>query len=131
MNQRMKRGASLLMAGILAVGLVPSAFAAQDGQTTTPTLEKIAGYSTGYSDQEGGVAEIVAYNQDNQKFYLVNGREKKLDIVSLAGLTAGQEAQTLSLDTRVDVSGMIPGFTFGDLTSVAVDTAHDRIAVAV
>ena len=26
---------------------------------------------------------------------------------------------------------MIPGFTFGDLTSVAVDTAHDRIAVAV
>ena len=34
MNQRMKRGASLLMAGILAVGLVPSAFAAQDGQTT-------------------------------------------------------------------------------------------------
>lgn len=131
MNQRMKRGASLLMAGILAVGLVPSAFAAQDGQTTTPTLEKIAGYSTGYSDQEGGVAEIVAYNQDNQKFYLVNGREKKLDIVSLAGLTAGQEAQTLSLETRVDVSGMIPGFTFGDLTSVAVDTAHDRIAVAV
>ena len=99
MNQRMKRGASLLMAGILAVGLVPSAFAAQDGQTTTPTLEKIAGYSTGYSDQEGGVAEIVAYNQDNQKFYLVNGREKKLDIVSLVGLTAGQEAQTLSLET--------------------------------
>ena len=109
---------------------MPSAFAAQDGQTT-PTLEKIAGYSTGYSDQEGGVAEIVAYNQDNQKFYLVNGREKKLDIVSLAGLTAGQGEQTLSLETRVDVSGMIPGFTFGDLTSVAVDTAHDRIAVAV
>ena len=62
-----------LMAGILAVGLVPSAFAPQDRQTPPP-LEKIAGYSTGYSDQEGGVAEIVAYNQDNQKFYLVNGR---------------------------------------------------------
>ena len=28
------------------------------------------------------MAEIVAYNQDNHKFYLVNGREKKLDIVS-------------------------------------------------
>ena len=105
MNQRMKRGASLLMAGILAVGLVPSAFAAQDGQTT-PTLEKIAGYSTGYSDQEGGVAEIVAYNQDNQKFYLVNGREKKLDIVSLAGLTAGQEAPgPLPGKPGVDVAG--------------------------
>ena len=40
MNQRMKRGASLLMAGILSVGLVPSALAAQDN---TPALEKIAG----------------------------------------------------------------------------------------
>ena len=128
MNQRMKRGASLLMAGILSVGLVPSALAAQDN---TPALEKIAGYSTGYSDQEGGVAEIVAYSQDNQKCYLVNGREQKLDIVSLAGLTAGEGAQSLTLEQRLDVSQMIPDFAFGDLTSVAVDPVHDRVAVAV
>ena len=130
MNHRMKRGACLLMAGILSVGLVPGAFAAQDGQAA-PTLEKIAGYSTGYSDQEGGVAEIVAYSQDNQKFYLVNGREQKLDIVSLAGLSAGEAGQALALERRLDVSQMIPGFSFGDLTSVAVDPVHDRVAVAV
>ena len=129
MNHRgTKRGAALLLAGLLSVGLVPSALAAQDN---TPALEKIAGYSTGYSDQEGGVAEIVAYSQDNQKFYLVNGREQKLDIVSLAGLTAGEEGQSLTLEQRLDVSQMIPGFAFGDLTSVAVDPVHDRVAVAV
>ncbi|WP_454940702.1 choice-of-anchor I family protein [Evtepia sp.] len=129
MNHRgTKRGAALLLAGLLSVGLVPSALAAQDD---TPALEKIAGYSTGYSDQEGGVAEIVAYSQDNQKFYLVNGREQKLDIVSLAGLTAGEEGQSLTLEQRLDVSQMIPGFAFGDLTSVAVDPVHDRVAVAV
>ena len=129
MNHRgTKRGAALLLAGLLSVGLVPSALAAQDN---TPALEKIAGYSTGYSDQEGGVAEIVAYSQDNQKFYLVNGREQKLDIVSLAGLTAGEGAQSLTLEQRLDVSQMIPGFAFGDLTSVAVDPVHDRVAVAV
>ena len=129
MNHRgTKRGAALLLAGLLSVGLVPSALAAQDN---TPALEKIAGHSTGYSDQEGGVAEIVAYSQDNQKFYLVNGREQKLDIVSLAGLTAGEEGQSLTLEQRLDVSQMIPGFAFGDLTSVAVDPVHDRVAVAV
>ena len=129
MNHRgTKRGAALLLAGLLSVGLVPSALAAQDN---TPALEKIAGYSTGYSDQEGGVAEIVAYSQDNQKCYLVNGREQKLDIVSLAGLTAGEGAQSLTLEQRLDVSQMIPGFAFGDLTSVAVDPVHDRVAVAV
>ena len=93
-------------------------------------LSKIGSYATGYSDQEGGVAEIVAYNKENEKFYLVNGREQKLDIVSLADLKSSGE-QTLSLEKRVDVSAMIEGFSFGDITSVAVDTNHNRIAVAV
>jgi hypothetical protein len=94
-------------------------------------LSHLGGYSTGYSDQEGGVAEIVAYNADNEKAYLVNGKEKKLDIVTMSNLSASGAGQTVSLEKRVDVSGMIPGFTFGDLTSVAVDTVNNRIAVAV
>ena len=94
-------------------------------------LEKLAGYSTGYSDQDGGVAEIVSYNADNEKFYVVNGKEKMLDIVSVSGLTADGENQSMTMEKRIDVSRMIEGFTFGDITSVAVDTANDRIAVAV
>lgn len=94
-------------------------------------LSRLGSYATGYSDQDGGVAEIVSYNADNEKFYLVNGREKKLDIVSMSNLSASGENQSLTLEKRVDVSAMIPGFTFGDITSVAVDTWNDRIAVAV
>lgn len=93
-------------------------------------LSHLGSYATGESDQNGGVAEIVAYNADNQKFYTVNGKTKTVDIVSIANLSADGENQTMTLDRRIDVSGMIEGFTFGDVTSVAVDTAHDRIAVA-
>ncbi len=94
-------------------------------------LTHLGSYATGYSDQDGGVAEIVSYNADNEKFYVVNGKEKMLDIVSISGLSADGENQSMTLEKRVDVSNMIDGFAFGDITSVAVDTIHDRIAVAV
>ena len=103
----------------------------KSGLEENGVLSHLGSYSTGYSDQEGGVAEIVAYNADNEKFYLVNGTEKNLDIVSLSGLSASGTNQTLSLEKRVDVSAMIPGFSFGDITSVAVDTVNNRVAVAV
>ena len=44
---------------------------------------KVAAYSTGFSDAEGGVAEIVQYNSDNGKLYLVNGKTQTIDIVTL------------------------------------------------
>ena len=88
-------------------------------------LSKVSGYFTGYSDQEGGVAEIVAYNSDNDSFYLVNGREKKVDIVKMTN------DEELELYRRIDVSGMVEGFTFGDVTSVAVNTEKDMVAIAV
>lgn len=103
----------------------------EDSLEESDVLTHLGSYSTGYSDQDGGVAEIVSYNADNEKFYVVNGKTKTLDIVSLAGLSANGTEQSLTLDKRVDVSEMIDGFAFGDITSVAVDTAHDRIAVAV
>ncbi|MHA6529662.1 choice-of-anchor I family protein [Paenibacillus sp. BAC0078] len=93
-------------------------------------MTKIGSYSTGFSDLEGGVAEIVKYNSDNQKFYLVNGKEKQIDIVSLKSLVSGKQTE-LVLDKRIDVSKMIDGFTFGDITSVDINPALDTIAIAV
>ncbi|WP_052339898.1 choice-of-anchor I family protein [Gorillibacterium massiliense] len=94
------------------------------------TMRKIGSYSTGFSDPAGGVAEIVKYNSDNNKFYLVNGKEKKVDIVSLNPLVSGQE-KTLALEKRIDVSSMIKGFSFGDITSVDINTVRKFIAIAV
>ena len=61
----------------------------------TVELNKIASYSTGMPDPDGGVAEIVKYNPDNQKFYMINGKGQTIDIVSLNGLTSevGQQLQ--------------------------------------
>ena len=47
---------------------------------------KVANFSTGFSSADGGVAEIVKYNDDNGKFYLVNGKTQTLDIVTLGTL---------------------------------------------
>lgn len=98
-------------------------------QVNTGGLSYLGSYSTGYQDDDGGVAEIVKFNPDNRKMYLVNGVVKQVDIVSLADLTNG--SNTFTLEKRVDVSEMIPGFTFGDITSIDVNTKLKVIAVAV
>ncbi|WP_281883407.1 choice-of-anchor I family protein [Paenibacillus sp. YYML68] len=89
----------------------------------------LGSFSTGFQSDDGGVAEIVKYNTDNKKMYLVNGNEKKIDIVSLANLQNG--SNTFTLDKRVDVSGMIHGFGFGDITSIDIHTGRKLIAAAV
>ncbi|SES94840.1 choice-of-anchor I family protein [Paenibacillus sp. NFR01] len=112
--------------GLAAVKITGDAIPVSSGTL----MSKIAGYSTGFSSDKGGVAEIVKYNSDNQKFYLVNGSEKKVDIVGLSGLKSGGNA-ALQLEKRIDVSQMIQGFTFGDITSVDINTSLKRIAIAV
>lgn len=113
------------------VALSPFAALADETEKTEDILTHLGSYSTGYSDAEGGVAEIVAYNSDNKKFYLVNGREKKIDIVSLQDIREGETHQELTLEKRVDVSTLIPDFTFGDITSVSVNCEKQLVAVAV
>lgn len=94
------------------------------------SISKIAEYSVGTTNKDGGVAEIVKYNKDNNKFYLVNGSTNppSLDIVSL-----GEAAGTLAKETSINVKAMAEsgGFEFGDLTSVAIDKVNKRIYAAV
>ena len=93
-------------------------------------VNKIAEYSVGVNNKDGGVAEIVKYNKDNNKFYLVNGSTNppSIDIVSLQ-----QANGVLSKEDSIDVKSLAErdGFTFGDLTSVAIDRVNKRIYVAV
>lgn len=95
----------------------------------TLQIRKIASYSVGAANEDGGVAEIVKYNKDNGKFYLVNGSSEppSIDIVPLA------EGGTLTREKTVDVKSLVEknGFTFGDLTSLDINTATKKIAAAV
>jgi len=95
-------------------------------------LSHIGSYSTGSVSSDGGIAEIVVYNSDNKRIYMVNGALGSLDIVDVSALRSGNFTQ-LTLHSRIDITGMgnANGFDAGDLTSVAVSTRNKIIALAI
>nr|WP_306812893.1 choice-of-anchor I family protein [Paenibacillus soyae] len=102
---------------------------AEEAQATY-ALNKIGSYEVGTHNEDGGVAEIVKYNKDNGKFYLVNGSSNppSLDIVSLGD---GQGELKKEKTVLVKELAETNGFVFGDLTSVVVNTETDLVYVAV
>lgn len=92
-------------------------------------LNKIASYSVGYSNPDGGVAEIVKYNKDNGKFYLVNGSTTPptLEIVPLAELGELEKEISINIQALAETEG----FVYGDLTSVNVNTVAKEVVVSV
>ncbi|UKS26050.1 choice-of-anchor I family protein [Paenibacillus sp. HWE-109] len=95
----------------------------------TLNITKIAQYSVGVTNKDGGVAEIVKYNKDNQKFYLVNGsgNPPSLEIVRLDLVKGLVKEKTITMKQLVETGG----FLYGDLTSVDVNTTSKRISVSV
>jgi len=95
-------------------------------------LSHIGAYSVGETSADGGIAEIVRYNKDNKRIYMVNGALGSLDIVDAGALRSGKFTG-LTLYKRVDISAMgaANGFNYGDLTSVAINTKNKMIALAV
>lgn len=125
----MKRFKKIAAASLAAITLFTGVSTAHAAQFDA---KRIFGYSTGYTNEDGGVAEIVAYNKDNNSLYLVNGSEKSIDIVEITNFNVNDGASNkLNLTKRINPADMIPGFTFGDLTSVVVNTSDKTIAVAV
>ncbi|MBQ9932233.1 MAG: choice-of-anchor I family protein [Ruminiclostridium sp.] len=100
-----------------------------DINTTSDTglVEYLSSYSTGNTNADGGVAEIVKFNEDNDCMYLVSGQTQTLDIV-----TVNADGST-ELVKKIDVAalGAANGFSAGDITSVDVNTARDLVAIAV
>ena len=102
---------------------------------------KTAAFATGDSDADGGIAEIVQYNAENDKIYLVNGKTGTLDIVSVSNYNDTDELATTFDESadRINIRQMIAdnssqfpaGFEYGDVTSVALNSGLDRIALAV
>ncbi|WP_334073466.1 MULTISPECIES: choice-of-anchor I family protein [Paenibacillus] len=95
----------------------------------TLRIRKIAGYETGTPNKDGGVAEIVRYNRDNGKFYLVNGSTNppSIDIVPLTA--DGRLTKEKSIDVKELAE--TEGFQFGDLTSLDINAKTRTIAAAV
>ena len=122
--------ASQLLSGSVVTSV--KANATNQGQQTVDSFEtdavldftRTASVSIGTANEDGGVAEIVAYNKDNQKTYVVNGQEGVLNVIPL------QEEGNFGEPETIEVKNLIEEFEYGDMTSVAVDTVHDRIVIA-
>lgn len=93
------------------------------------SITKIGGYSVGVTNEDGGVAEIVKYNRDNGKFYLVNGstHPATVDIVNLKDGIHPEKEKSINVEQLAETGG----FSYGDLTSVDINPATKRIAVAI
>ena len=96
-------------------------------------VKKIAGYSIGLTNEDGGIAEIVKYNSDNQKFYVINGYGQTIDIVSLKKLNSSKKEHVLKKQKSINIAKAVntDTFTYGDLTSIDINTSKDMIAAAV
>ncbi len=102
----------------------------EDGFTADAALSvnKTGGITLGEANADGGVAEIVAYNADNGKAYVVNGAQSQLNVFDVN--EDGSFGAAQSLDIAQLMQEEDAAFAYGDMTSVAVDTENDRIAVA-
>ena len=91
------------------------------------TLEKAGGIALGTPNADGGVAEIVAYDEEKGKAYVVNGQESVLNIFDVKADGSFGEAEkkdVAALMAEADAS-----FAYGDMTSVAV-SPRGGVAVA-
>jgi hypothetical protein len=122
-----KKIVSVSIVAALGLALTANLTQASVLESKDLSLNHISSYSTGTTNVDGGVAEIVKFNSDNSKMYLVNGQTKTVDIVKVN--TDGTTSFNAETD-RIDVSTMVPGFIFGDITSVEINTKQKIIIIA-
>ena len=99
--------ASQLLSGSAVTSV--KANATNQGQQTVDSFEtdavldftRTASVSIGTANEDGGVAEIVAYNKDNQKTYVVNGQEDFGTISDRADRLMGRAGQLLEYAKQV------------------------------
>ena len=139
MKHKAKRAASLALGLGLALQLGTAASAqgvptgGYENGTAALNITQIARYSAGQYNVDGGVMEIVAYNQATEWAYAINGQSGKLAAIPLAGLTAGAHVEELT-GTEIDVKALVEAedgtFQYGDMTSVAISPDSTTLAAA-
>ncbi|MDO5382126.1 MAG: choice-of-anchor I family protein [Eubacteriales bacterium] len=93
-------------------------------------IELAGRYNSGAMNEDGGSLEIVTYNSANGYAYAVSGVKGKLIAVNLNAKLEGEKTETLA-GTEYDVKSLVNGFTYGDMTSVAVSPDKTKLAVAI
>lgn len=93
-------------------------------------LELAGRHNSGAMNADGGSLEIVQYNPSNGYAYAVSGVKGKIIAVDLNNSLDGDKVIALA-GTEYDVKSTVDGFTYGDITSVAVSPDGSKLAVAI
>ncbi|MGN1121948.1 MAG: choice-of-anchor I family protein, partial [Eubacteriales bacterium] len=94
-------------------------------------LELAGRYNSEAMNADGGSLEIVQYNPANGFAYAVSGVKGKLIAVNMNGSLGGNTVVALD-GTEYDLKTMVhvDGFTYGDMTSVAISPDGTKLAAA-
>ena len=94
-------------------------------------LELAGRHNSGAMNADGGSLEIVQYNPVNGFAYAVSGVKGKLIAVDLNDKLSGEKVVDLN-GTEYDLKSMVSvdGFTYGDMTSVAISPDGTKLAAA-
>ena len=93
-------------------------------------LTKVAGYSAGEFNVDGGVMEIISYSQKTGYAYAVNGQSGVLAVIDLSKINENEVLEGIDIDIKGIVEKKDPAFIYGDMTSVSVSSSGDKLALA-
>ena len=97
-------------------------------------LTQEARYDAGMTNADGGVMEIVDYNTVTGWAYAVNGQTGNLTAIAVKDMADSENVDLLDgndIDVKSIVEANCEGFTYGDMTSVAVSADGTKLAAVV
>lgn len=106
-----------------------------DNDIASLKVSEIAYYDSGTTNADGGVMEIVTYNEETGWAYAVNGLAGNLSVIHANDLKDVEDTENIhQLDgNEISVKALVEkeGFTYGDMTSVTVSPDNQTLAVAI
>ena len=105
----------------------------ENGNASLDLMQE-ARYDAGMTNADGGVMEIVDYNTVTGWAYAVNGQTGNLTAIAVKDMADSENVDLLDgndIDVKSIVEANCEGFTYGDMTSVAVSADGTKLAAAV
>ena len=106
----------------------------EENGSASLSLTQDARYDSGMANEDGGVMEIVDYNTATGWAYAVNGQTGCLTAININDMENGSSVDLLDgndIDIRSIIEEECEGFTYGDMTSVAVSSDGTKLALAI
>ncbi len=106
----------------------------KENGTASLAMTQTAQYNAGIQNADGGVMEIVDYNTATGWAYAVNGVTGNLTAIPMKELNISENIALLdgkNINIKELIEENYEGFSYGDMTSVAVSPNGEKLALAI